>query len=54
LQAEHVGTRALYEFGDQIDAQADGIDVPGGDFERHISFVTPGLDPGVHEAVQVS
>src|SRR5471032_309005 len=35
LQAQHVGSCGFQEFGDQIDAQADGIDIPGGDFEGH-------------------
>src|SRR4029079_4469739 len=35
LQAQHVGLRGSQEPGDAIDAQADGIDVPGGDGQRH-------------------
>ena len=39
LQAEYVGAGALKKLGDQVDAQADGIDVPGGDLEGHGSNI---------------
>ena len=35
LQAKYVRPRAFEKFRDQVDAQADGIDVPGGDLEGH-------------------
>ena len=35
LQAEHIGLRALQEPRDEIDAQADRVDIPGGDLEGH-------------------
>src|SRR5262249_7699658 len=35
LQAEHIGLRAFQESRDQINAQPDRVDVPGGDLERH-------------------
>ena len=39
LQAQHIRPRALQEFGDDVDAQAHRIDVPGGDGEPHESCV---------------
>ena len=35
LQADHVGPRCLDMAGDLIDAQADRVDVPGRQRERH-------------------
>ena len=35
LQAEHVGHHRAQEAGDEIDAQAHRVDVPGGDGEAH-------------------
>src|SRR5690348_16663556 len=35
LETQNIGPRALDEFGDKIDAQADRVDVPGGDGEGH-------------------
>src|SRR5436853_6377117 len=35
LQADHIRPHRLDESRDQVDAQADGIDVPGGDREGH-------------------
>src|SRR5215217_5985006 len=35
LQAQHVRPYGLDELGHEIDAQADGIDVPGGDLQLH-------------------
>src|SRR3974377_547442 len=57
LQAEYVRPHRLDELGDEIDAQADRIDVPGRDREGHHAdlmrrgtFVTvmTGLIPAVH------
>src|ERR1051325_4673556 len=41
LQADHVRPHGLDEARDQIDAQADGVDVPGGDREGHRSGDIP-------------
>ncbi len=35
LQAQDIGTHRFDEFGDEIDAEADGIDVPGRDGQFH-------------------
>jgi hypothetical protein len=35
LQAQHVGPLLVDEAGDLLGAQADGVDVPGGDTEAH-------------------
>src|SRR5207253_1911994 len=35
LQAQDIGPRRLHELGDEIDAQAHRIDVPGRDFQAH-------------------
>ena len=35
LQAQHVRPHRLDEFGDQVDAQTDGVDVPGGQGDLH-------------------
>jgi hypothetical protein len=35
LQAQDVGLHRLQQVGDQFDAQADGIDIPGGEGETH-------------------
>src|SRR5690606_28174274 len=40
LQTEDVRPRPLDEIDDEFDAQTDGIDVPGRDFQRHRSSVT--------------
>ena len=35
LQAQHVGTDRLEELGNEVDAQPDRIDVPGGELDLH-------------------
>ena len=38
LQADHVGPHRLDVAGDQIDAQADRVDVPGGERQGHFGL----------------
>jgi hypothetical protein len=39
LQAQHIRPRGLDVFGHEVDAKADGIDVPGGDFDLHAGLL---------------
>src|SRR3569623_402250 len=38
LQAQNVSAPALEKLGDQINAQANGIDIPGGEREGHVTM----------------
>jgi len=40
LQAKHIGPRRFEEFGDEVNAQAHRIDIPGGQGELHLGTIT--------------
>jgi hypothetical protein len=42
LQAQDVGPALGDEPGDLLDAQADGVDVPGGDAQGHAALLAGG------------
>src|SRR5699024_3970521 len=54
LEAQHVRRDLMEEAAHLLDAQADGIDVPGGDGEAHARFLTGRRHCGARRAPRSS